>query len=106
MIVVAKITMRWLRILRVSLSIVSVKAKSLFSLTYDQGVEKRCRLFWLTNSASYMSDTLERKRQNAVAAIYHWLFTAMDMEPNYSVYLTYGHDVSNAIFIHSVVEYV
>jgi hypothetical protein len=31
-------------------------------------------------------------------------FTAMDMEPNYSVYLTYAHDVSNAIFIHSVLN--
>ncbi len=73
-IVEAKITMRWLRISRVSLCIVSASAKSLFSLTYDQGMEKRCCLFWLINSASYMSGSSERKRQNAS---YHWLCTAV-----------------------------
>jgi hypothetical protein len=51
-----------------------------------------------------MSDRLGIKRQNAGVASYPWLFTAMDMEPNYSVYLAYGHDVSNAVLF--CVEYV
>jgi hypothetical protein len=42
-----------------------------------------------------MSDILERKRQNAGDAGYHWVCTAFRMEPNLafvinSVYLTYG----------------
>jgi hypothetical protein len=34
-------------------------------IQYMQGVTKRCRLFWLANSIPYMSDSLEKKRQNA-----------------------------------------
>ncbi len=36
-------------------------------------------------ATSYMSEILESKRQNAGGAGYHWLCTAVRMEPNQSM---------------------
>jgi hypothetical protein len=105
----AKITMSWLRIRRVSLSIVSVKAKSLFSLTYDRGSKRDAVYFgWPIAPRIWAIDKRERDRMRELRAIIGCVqlcaWSPIKLWLPNSVYITYAHDVSNAIFIHSVLN--